>query len=161
MGCLYLSTEDVQLARTLFHHRTTNISQSPLQERAREAGRVGRENRCNQMGLPASPEDKGNIKMPQKHTTLWIMPQDIIGMVGGRPDVSKCFTDVSQRLVNICIGDPPASQGSEVISYFIPFQAQSSLNGHQIQGASKPSNPRPSWWWWLWIEPQAWGHWLS
>lgn len=61
-----------------------------------------------------------------------------MGMVGGRPDVSECFTDVSQRLMNICIGDPPTGQGSEVISYFIPFQAQSSLNGHQIQGQASP-----------------------
>lgn len=48
----------------------------------------------------ASPEDKGNIKMPQKYWTLSIMPQDatsrgMMGMAGGRPKVLMCFMDVS------------------------------------------------------------------
>lgn len=70
MGKEDIPTDRMSVPQHLVSHRTTNISQSPLQERVREAGGAGRENRGNPTGHLASLEDEGNIKMPQKHTTV-------------------------------------------------------------------------------------------
>lgn len=122
------------------------------------------EKTSNQKGLLASPEDKGNIKMPQKHMTLWIMPQDIMGMVGGRPDVFMCFTDISHRdLWTYVLGIYLQGTAQKLFPSLYHFKLSPHSTVTKYKG-KQPSDPWPSWWWGLWIEQtlsKARGHGLS
>jgi hypothetical protein len=101
----------------------------------------------NRTGHLASPEDEGNIKMPQRHTTVWIMPQDVtsrgvMGMIRGRPNVFMCFMDVSHGDPWSCVLGGSTCR-AQLRSYSLVYAFPSSVLTQQPPNimASRPSGP--------------------
>lgn len=85
------------------------------------------------MGLLASLEDKGNIKMPQD-----VPSRGIMGMAGGADQMSSCavWTSVTQTLCDCVLGThlPGTAQKSFPSLYLFKFRPHSTAakyNGKQ------------------------------